>query len=141
MIEQEKYEKKVLIWNILDEDPTLNSSIIHKKFENIFSGSWDAITIGRYINEYHFAKDWFLDNKLKKGYDVLPENFYNSLEWAKTRIKILRRDNFRCKYCGKLANHVDHLNSAKYYPQIALDPNNLISSCESCHNKRHNKES
>ena len=72
------------------------------------------------------------------GYDELPKDFYNSLEWANARACVLRRDRVKCIHCDKPANHVDHLNSARFYPQIALDPNNLISSCEACHKKRHN---
>ena len=73
---------------------------------------------------------------LNKGYKELPKDFYNSEEWAKKRIEILRRDNIKCIHCGNPANHVDHINSAYYFPQLALDSNNLISSCEGCHKKR-----
>lgn len=72
----------------------------------------------------------------KKGYKKLPKDFYNSYDWANVRILILTRANFKCKHCGNLANHVDHINSAKYFPEMALDPTNLISSCEDCHKKR-----
>jgi len=75
----------------------------------------------------------------KKGYKKLPKTFYNSYDWANVRILILNRDNFECKHCGNLANHVDHINSAKYFPEMALDPTNLISSCEDCHKKRQKK--
>ena len=72
----------------------------------------------------------------KKKYKKLPKDFYNSNEWAEMRIKILKRDGVKCIHCGNPANHVDHINSAFYFPEMALDPNNLISSCESCHKKR-----
>ena len=76
------------------------------------------------------------DNIPNKGYKELPSNFYNSEEWAKVRIIILKRDNYKCVHCGEPANHVDHLNSAKFYPKMALVHDNLISSCEPCHKKR-----
>lgn len=75
--------------------------------------------------------------KKEMGYDILPQNFYNSIEWANKRIEILKRDNFKCRHCDNLANHVDHINSANYFPEIALDNNNLISSCGKCHKIRH----
>ncbi|KKM68968.1 hypothetical protein LCGC14_1455560 [marine sediment metagenome] len=75
----------------------------------------------------------------KKGYKKLPKKFYNSFDWANVRILILNRDKFKCIHCGSLANHVDHINSAKYFPEMSLDPTNLISSCEDCHRKRHKR--
>ena len=75
----------------------------------------------------------------KKGYKELPKHFYNSYDWAEVRILILNRDNFKCKHCGDLANHIDHVNSAIYFPEMALDPTNLISTCKSCHDKRHGR--
>lgn len=74
--------------------------------------------------------------KLRKGYKKLPKHFYNSYDWADIRIIILNRDNFKCRHCGALANHIDHINSAKYFPEMALDPTNLLSSCEDCHKNR-----
>ena len=68
-----------------------------------------------------------------------PNMFYNSSEWKDIRIVILKRDNFRCVHCSKLANHVDHLNSAIYYPERCLDVENLISTCKKCHKERHGK--
>jgi len=73
------------------------------------------------------------------SYKNLPKDFYNSEEWAKKRIEILKRDNFKCIHCGNPANHVDHINSAYYFPKLALNSDNLISSCEICHKKRQSR--
>ena len=81
--------------------------------------------------------DELLDAAFPVEYKVLPKDFYNSSVWADKRIEILKRDNFICIHCGNPANHVDHINSAKYFPAKALDAENLISSCENCHKKRH----
>jgi hypothetical protein len=90
----------------------------------------------KYIKfQYNFIQ-YLKKNKLRKGFKKLPKDFYNSYEWAEARIIILKRDDFKCRHCGNLANHVDHINSARYYPELALDPNNLISSCEDCHKNR-----
>ena len=97
-------------------------------------------------SEYDDFKKRTIDNnicnvckkRIIKDYEY-PEDFYNSYKWAEKRIEILKRDNYRCIYCGQLANHVDHTNSAKFYPKMALDPNNLVSTCKSCHDKRHGR--
>jgi len=81
--------------------------------------------------------EYLKKKKLRKGYKKFPKDFYNSYEWAEVRIIVLRRDSFKCFHCGNLANHVDHINSAKYFPEMALDPTNLISTCHKCHEDRH----
>jgi len=67
----------------------------------------------------------------------LPDDFYQSPAWGKIRKLVLKRDNLKCKHCGALANHVDHISSARIYPEQALNLNNLISSCKKCHKERH----
>lgn len=67
----------------------------------------------------------------------LPDDFYQSVAWGKVRKLVLKRNNYKCKHCGALANHVDHISSARIYPELALNLNNLISSCEKCHKERH----
>lgn len=67
-----------------------------------------------------------------------PQDFYNSLEWAKCRIFILKRDNFTCRICNlKPCGTVHHLNSPFYFPEICFDPENLIVVCRKCHNEYH----
>src|SRR4030042_2634952 len=78
-------------------------------------------------------------NKIKesdihtKTYEKLPDNFYNSKEYALWGIKILKKFGYKCIYCGKPANHTDHLRSAQYYPKLALEIENGIATCEECH--------
>lgn len=90
----------------------------------------------REIQRILHPKRYEIERLLEKRSNDLPDDFYNSIEWAKKRIEILTRDHYKCVHCGNPANHVDHLNSARYYPQLALDNDNLISSCEPCHKKR-----
>ena len=95
--------------------------------------------IQRILHPKESNLDKILDKAFPIIYKKLPKDFYNSEEWAQIRIKILRRDDFKCIHCSNPANHIDHINSAYYFPKIALDPNNLISSCENCHKKRQPK--
>ncbi|WP_137597192.1 HNH endonuclease [Paucilactobacillus kaifaensis] len=68
---------------------------------------------------------------------------------------VLRRDNYECQWCkaegrvtrqGDVDNHgrpiileVDHIKELEYYPELALDPDNLRTLCKDCHNKRHHR--
>ena len=75
--------------------------------------------------------------------------FYNSTAWKRMREEILRRDNYECQLCreegrvnagedgkGKslVVHHQKHLRDR---PDLALEESNLITVCESHHNKLH----
>lgn len=74
--------------------------------------------------------------------------FYGSSEWRRLRQQCLERDHYECQWCkqeGKLTTQydsileVDHIKELEYYPQHALDIDNLRTLCKDCHNKRHGR--
>lgn len=67
---------------------------------------------------------------------------YNSPAWKRKRLHILRRDEYLCRDCKRYgrrreATTVHHIKHADEYPELAFSDDNLVSLCESCHNKRH----
>jgi len=50
-----------------------------------------------------------------------------------------------CKAEGRVTDEadsvleVDHINELEYYPEQALDIDNLRTLCKDCHNKRHHR--
>ena len=52
--------------------------------------------------------------------------------WSK---EVLARADNICEYCGELAEHAHHIQPKKLEPFFALDPDNGIACCESCHYK------
>ena len=63
-------------------------------------------------------------------------NYLKSDEWQRKRFVVLKRDNFRCVYCGKKATQVHHKKYAKH--NIGKEPIKfLVSVCAECHEKRH----
>ncbi|WP_130806508.1 HNH endonuclease [Senegalia massiliensis] len=68
--------------------------------------------------------------------------FYQSIYWRRMREEILKRDNYECQHCkdkgkyskGECVHHKEHL---KDNPMRGLDPSNLITLCNVCHNKEH----
>lgn len=69
--------------------------------------------------------------------------FYISKVWKRKRKEILIRDNYECQECKKenkltLIQHtkldIHHIKELKYYPELALDNNNLITICVYHHN-------
>ena len=54
--------------------------------------------------------------------------------WARVRRRVLRRDNYRCRSCGRPAGRaeVDHIVPMER-GGAPLDENNLQTLCRSCH--------
>ncbi len=62
-------------------------------------------------------------------------------DWNRLRQKILLRDNYTCRSCGKTFDvselHVHHLQPFRTFadPAMANQPSNLVTLCASCHHK------
>lgn len=68
--------------------------------------------------------------------------FYNSVFWLNKRADALDRDNNECQKCkakglASEADCVHHKKHVKQHPELALDLDNLISLCNSCHDEEH----
>jgi 5-methylcytosine-specific restriction enzyme A len=65
--------------------------------------------------------------------------FYASKAWRDCRKEVLRRDMYTCAYCYARAEEIHHvipLTSENINDiTIALNPDNLIALCHSCHDK------
>ena len=77
----------------------------------------------------------YLRRKQRREYYA---QYLNSAEWQRKRYLVLKRDNYICVYCGARATQVHHKRYAKR--NIGKEPINwLISVCENCHKKQHDK--
>lgn len=58
--------------------------------------------------------------------------------WRKLRLKILSRDNYKCKYCGivSLNMQVDHIKPVSKGGND--DESNLVAACLKCNSKKNN---
>ena len=62
--------------------------------------------------------------------------YLKSDAWRRKRYVVLRRDNWRCVYCGAKATQVHHTRYAKI--NIGKEPIDwLVSVCKPCHDKKH----
>lgn len=64
---------------------------------------------------------------------------YTSEEYQTFRTYVLERDEYRCQYCDKKAEHVHHERPQKLEPFFALDPDLAWSVCEKCHYEKAHK--
>jgi hypothetical protein len=55
-------------------------------------------------------------------------------KWSKTRLKALRRDNFKCLVCGsRVRPEGHHLNGWANHPRQRFDVTNVVTLCHECH--------
>ena len=81
-------------------------------------------------------KRWVFDLKRKKSIDYYRNVYLKSDEWKRKRYVVLKRDNWRCVYCGARATQVHHKRYAKR--NIGKEPIEwLVSVCDDCHNSKH----
>lgn len=74
--------------------------------------------------------------KRKQRRDYYREVYLKSDEWKRKRYVVLKRDNWKCVYCGAQATQVHHKKYAKN--NIGKEPIKwLVSVCDTCHNKLH----
>lgn len=74
------------------------------------------------------------------------EKFYSSQAWRDLRAYCMKRDAYLCQDCIKRAivtpaeevHHIRPITSTNITnPAITLNPDNCISLCKSCHQRRH----
>lgn len=78
---------------------------------------------------------WFEHNR-KKRRDYYRNEYLKSDAWQRKRYVVLKRDNWKCVYCGSKATQVHHKRYAKR--NIGREPIDwLVSICKPCHDKIH----
>jgi 5-methylcytosine-specific restriction endonuclease McrA len=82
-------------------------------------------------------KRWLFAIKRKQRRDYYRNEYLKSDEWRRKRYVVLKRDKWRCVYCGARATQVHHKRYARR--NIGKEPIQwLVSVCESCHDAQHN---
>lgn len=69
--------------------------------------------------------------------DYYRNDYLKSDAWQRKRYVVMKRDNWRCVYCGARATQVHHKRYAK--KNIGKEPIDwLVSVCKPCHDAQHN---
>jgi len=83
-------------------------------------------------------KRWQFEAERKNRREYYRNVYLKSDEWKRKRYVVLKRDNWRCVYCGEQATQVHHKRYAK--KNIGKEPIAwLVSICKSCHDAQHSK--
>src|ERR1700754_4742067 len=86
---------------------------------------------------------WVIDHmifeeKRKRRRDYYRNEYLKSDAWQRKRHVVLKRDNWRCAYCGAPATKVHHKRYAR--KNIGKEPIEwLFSVCKSCHDSLHHR--
>lgn len=81
-------------------------------------------------------KRWVFEIQRKRRRDYYRNAYLKSDAWKRKRYVVLKRDNWRCVYCGAKATQVHHKKYARY--NIGKEPIKwLVSVCDSCHDSMH----
>jgi len=81
-------------------------------------------------------KRWAFEVKRKWRRDYYRDTYLKSDAWKRKRYIVLKRDNWRCVYCGGFATQVHHKKYAK--KNIGKEPIDwLVSVCKNCHDSIH----
>lgn len=79
---------------------------------------------------------WQFNRKRKKRRDYYRNVYLKSDAWRRKRYVVLKRDKWKCVYCGEKATQVHHKRYAK--KNIGREPIKwLVSVCKACHEKLH----
>jgi 5-methylcytosine-specific restriction endonuclease McrA len=80
---------------------------------------------------------WSFNKKRERRRSYYRNEYLKSDNWKRKRYVVLKRDNWRCVYCGEPATQVHHKKYAR--KNIGSEPIKwLVSVCKSCHESRHN---
>ena len=81
-------------------------------------------------------KRWVFERNRKLRRDYYRGTYLKSDAWERKRYVVLKRDNWRCVYCGERATQVHHKKYARR--NIGREPIKwLVSVCKNCHDSLH----
>lgn len=71
--------------------------------------------------------------------------FLRTREWFELRYFVLKRDGPRCARCRRtpangVSMNIDHIKPRKFYPELALDPDNCQVLCAICNKEKGNSD-
>ena len=110
--------------------PVKDVGAVPKYFVGLF------ILIGILAGLKIVVDQWVRDKGREKRRTYYRDTYLSSDDWKRKRALVLRRDNYRCVYCGARATQVHHKQYARR--NIGREPIEwLVAVCSSCHERQH----
>src|SRR5690606_14119852 len=96
----------------------------------------EALLIILFVIVIYVVRQLVFENRRKRRRDYYRNVYLKSEAWKRKRYVVMKRDNWRCVFCGNRATQVHHRRYAKY--NIGKEPIEwLVSVCKSCHERQH----
>ena len=112
-----------------------------------FNGCTNKVSNGAYCEDHKRSKKSRMAKQKKQSksiYHHANKSFYNSDPWKAMRSYVYEREHGCCQLCGRFIfgrrAHVHHMVPIKANPLLALDENNLMLLCPTCHTIEENKD-
>ncbi len=88
------------------------------------------------VKQKQYNWRWLFQSDSERRRDYYRNDYLKSDAWQQKRYVVLRRDNWRCVYCGAPTTQVHHKKYAR--KNIGKEPIKwLVSVCKACHDKQH----
>ena len=82
---------------------------------------------------------WIRDKRRERRRTYYREDYLKSDNWKRKRALVLKRDRYKCGFCGSRATQVHHKRYA--HQNIGREPIEwLIAVCDKCHRKQHDPD-
>lgn len=83
------------------------------------------------------------DNEIAGNIRIASDGFTYTLAWRELLSRVLDEYGCRCMKCGVLPKHsrcvnVDHIKPRRFFPELALDEDNLQVLCRICNKHKGN---
>ena len=94
------------------------------------------ISFGILVGIKTFVELWLRDKRRERRKTYYRDEYLQSDDWKRKRALVLKRDRYKCVFCGSRATQVHH---KKYAPQnIGREPIEwLVATCAGCHSDQH----
>lgn len=84
-------------------------------------------------------------NELAEKLRAAGDKFLASPEWKALRRKVIQKFGGRCLCCGRTPRNpshinVDHIKPRRYFPELALEEDNLQVLCGACNKRKGNAD-
>ncbi len=96
------------------------------------------ILIGILVGLKIVLDQWVFDKQRAGRRTYYRDTYLSSDDWKRKRSLVLKRDRYRCVFCGGRATQVHHKQYARRnIGREAIEW--LVSVCTSCHEKQHGR--
>lgn len=95
------------------------------------------------INSWRIDRERLSDNEYAALIPKTSRKFMVNKSWKQLRVEAIEKYGNKCCKCGRVGSkrypiNIDHIKPRKYYPELAMDINNLQPLCGRCNREKGN---